>query len=361
MKKSLLAVAIAAAVPAVASAQVTVFGIMDGGVNSVVTKTGGTETTVVRTGGNAAGALASNRLGFRGTEKIGSMTAGFHYELGMDAGGTGDLSTTGGVRQSTVSLAGGFGSIQIGRDYTPVFQTAAKFDASAADNVNIGKTVYLTGSAADERITTVRNSGQIAYTTPSMGGLVARLAWHRSEQDPAAATDNASVGGFIGYDAGPISLQAGFNKAESRNADKLVQKRDEMVIGAAYQLNKEIRLMGMWGSLDQNLPNVPTNSAGSRNADYDGYQLGVRWMVTPNMQLHGSYGQGDTKSTITGGSKPGSESRDLTGYKFGLIYSLSNRTRAYGLLGMDELKTKSGLTSTTRERSEFAMGINHSF
>ena len=99
MKKSLLAIAIAAAVPAVASAQVTVGGIMDGGFNSVTTKQG-TETTVNQTGGNAAGALASNRLFFRGTEKIGGMTAGFHYELGMDAGGTGDLSTTGGVRRS---------------------------------------------------------------------------------------------------------------------------------------------------------------------------------------------------------------------------------------------------------------------
>jgi len=68
MKKSLLAIAIAAAVPAVASAQVTVGGIMDGGFNSVTTKQG-TETTVNQTGGNAAGALASNRLFFRGTEK----------------------------------------------------------------------------------------------------------------------------------------------------------------------------------------------------------------------------------------------------------------------------------------------------
>jgi len=66
MKKSLLAIAIAAAVPAVASAQVTVFGIMDAGVGSTAEKVNGTEVTTVRTGGNSAGALSSNRLGFRG-------------------------------------------------------------------------------------------------------------------------------------------------------------------------------------------------------------------------------------------------------------------------------------------------------
>ena len=57
---------------------------MDGGFNSVTTKTA-TEVTRNQTGGNAAGALASNRLFFRGTEKIGDLTAGFHYELGLDA------------------------------------------------------------------------------------------------------------------------------------------------------------------------------------------------------------------------------------------------------------------------------------
>ncbi|MGA1349380.1 MAG: porin, partial [Burkholderiaceae bacterium] len=128
--ESLLAIAIAAAVPAVASAQVTVGGIMDGGFSTTTVKTG-SEVTVNQTGGNASGALASNRLFFRGTEKIGNMTAGFHYELGMNAGGTGDLSTTGGVRMSIVSLAGGFGEVRIGRDYTPIFSLSCSLDSAS--------------------------------------------------------------------------------------------------------------------------------------------------------------------------------------------------------------------------------------
>lgn len=208
MKKSLLAIAIAAAVPAVASAQVTVGGIMDGGFNSVTTKQGA-ETTVNQTGGNAAGALASNRLFFRGTEKIGDMTAGFHYELGMDAGGTGDLSTTGGVRRSVVSLAGGFGTVEIGRDYTPIFSLSCSLDTSMCDNVNIGKSVYLAGSGTDGiRVTTVRNSGQIMYTTPTMGGLVARVAVTNRSNDTKVNGDVESTGGSLVYSAGPLMVGA---------------------------------------------------------------------------------------------------------------------------------------------------------
>jgi predicted porin len=329
---------------------------MDAGVGSTAEKVNGTEVTTVRTGGNSAGALSSNRLGFRGNEKIGSMTAGFHYELGMDAGGTGDLATTGGVRKSTVSLAGGFGSLEIGRDYTPVFLTALKYDASMADNVQIGKTVYL-NTAGDQRITTVRNSGQITYATPNMGGLQGKLAWTRSEKDPGAGGDYAAVGGSISYDAGPISLQVGFGHQENRQADLLIHKRDETVVGASYTVSKEIKLMGMWGKLEQDLP---TKSAGTRKAEYDAYQLGIHWNVAPAMLLHASYGKGDTKSVLTNTSTITRVNSDLTGYKLGFIYSLSKRTRTYALLGIDELDTKAA-TNTTRDRSEFAIGINHSF
>ena len=235
MKKSLLAIAIAAAVPAVASAQVTVGGIMDGGFNSVTTKTA-TEVTRNQTGGNAAGALASNRLFFRGTEKIGDLTAGFHYELGLDAGGTGDLSTTGGVRMSIVSLAGGFGEIRVGRDYTPIFSLSAATDTSMADNVNIGKSVYLNGAAS---VTTVRNSGQIMYTLPTMGGLTAKIAVTQRSTDPNASADVESTGGSIVYNAGPLMIGAAFNNQNTWTSATAKTKREEMIIGGTYMVNKQ--------------------------------------------------------------------------------------------------------------------------
>jgi len=341
MKKSLLAIAIAAAVPAVASAQVTVGGIMDGGFNSVTTKTA-TEVTRNQTGGNAAGALASNRLFFRGTEKIGGMTAGFHYELGLDAGGTGDLSTTGGVRRSVVSLAGGFGTVEIGRDYTPVFSLSCALDTSMCDNVNIGKAVYLAGSGTDGiRVTTVRNSGQIMYTTPSMGGLTAKIAVTNRSNDTNIGGDVESTGGSLVYNAGPLMVGVAMNNQDSWAGTTSIAKtaREEMIFGGSYMINKQLSVQFQNGRIKSN--DVKT---------YQGNQIGARFNVSDSIMVHGSFGSGDGVGT------------DLkSAYKFGLINSLSKRTRLYALYGADELETKSGTTVSKRERSEFAVGINHAF
>jgi predicted porin len=331
MKKSLLAIAIAAAVPAVASAQVTVFGIMDGGFNTTTVKTG-SEVTRNQTGGNAAGALASNRIGFRGTEKIGDMTAGFHYELGMDAGGTGDLSTTGGVRRSVVSLAGGFGTVEIGRDYTPIFSLSCTLDTAACSNVQEGKGVYLNGAAA---ITTVRNSGQIMYTLPTMGGLTAKIAVTNRSSDPNTSGDVESTGGSVVYNAGPLMLGVAFNNQKAFSSATASVKREEMIIGGSYMVNKQLSIQVQHGDL----------KTGSVDT-YKGTQVGARFNVSPTLLAFGSVGSGDGAVG------------DFEGFNVGIANSLSKRTRLYATYGQDELK-KAG--SPTRERSQFAVGINHAF
>ena len=354
MKKSLLAIAIAAAVPAVASAQVTVFGVMDAGYRGTTeentTATGRTEVSRNSTGGNAAGSMSSNRLGFRGTEKIGNLTAGFFYELGLDAGDTGNLQTgpvnqlTGapavgnlggaGVRRSVVSLAGPFGTVEIGRDYTPVFLTALTFDAAMASNLQVGKTVYLNGGTT---ITTVRNSGQAMWTSPTMGGITARVAITNKTSDPGATNDVESTGGSLRYAAGPLVIQAGFNNQKDSSSATVARDRDETVIGASYVASKQLTLLGMWGEVKQK----------NATADYSAYQLGARYMVAANTMFHGSFGKGD------------GHNGDFSGYNIGLRQMLSKRTTLYAMYGADELNNATA--KTKRERTEFAFGINHSF
>jgi len=259
------------------------------------------------------------------------MTAGFHYELGLDAGGTGDLATTGGVRMSIVSLAGGFGEVRIGRDYTPIFSLSAATDTSMADNVNIGKSVYLNGAAS---VTTVRNSGQIMYTLPTMGGLTAKIAVTNRSSDPNASADVESTGGSIVYNAGPLMIGAAFNNQNTWTSATAKTKREEMIIGGTYMVNNALSLQVQHGDLQ-------TNGAST----YKGTQVGARYNVTPSLMLHASGGSGD--GTVG----------DFTAYKLGLINSLSKRTRLYALYGADELKTG----ATKRERSELAIGLNHAF
>ncbi len=400
--------AIAAAVPAVASAQVTVGGIMDGGYSMTTVKgqsnpanKAGTEVETVRTGGNAAGALASNRLFFRGTEKIGDMTAGFHYELGMDAGGTGDLSTSGGVRRSVVSLGGGFGTIEIGRDYTPIFSVSAALDASAADNVNFGKAVYL-------NVATTRDSGQIMWTSPTISGFTVKLSAAKNTSDqsangttsscPAAQTlpaqcgvkvDQTATGFSLVWASGPIQVMAASAVRDVSNNTSAAlstdQTRKEAIIGGTWAVNKDLTLLAAYGGRwtdDSKSDTVrsSTNTAravrftsgnfedsSTRTDEYFGYQLGARYMITPNTQIHGSWGKAEMQfvpscaaSSLAGCLTQGVKKTDVDAYKLGLIQSLSKRTRLYALYGADDgrLDADSGQKI---KRSEFAFGLNHAF
>lgn len=343
MKKSLLAVAIAAAVPAVATAQVTIFGIMDAGyfVNEEKNiKGAGVTVTTSTTGGNASGALASNRLGFRGTEKIGDLTAGFHYELGMDAGNTGDLSTTGGVRKSTVSLGGSFGTIEAGRNYTPIFNVSCALDAFRCSNINVGKTVYL-------QFATTRDSGQIQYTLPTMGGftLSGSFASNVVEETGKADTGADAVGLSAVYAAGPLALRAGWAKREAKGGDE----RQELVVGGSYAVTKQLNVLASFGDQEINGSNGAKKSA--RNA----FQIGAQYMITGNTEVIGQFGSRDEEVFSATGAKTTTE---VTGFNIGAIQSLSKRTRLYALYGADEWKTPN---VATRERMQFAFGVNHSF
>ena len=144
MKKSLVAFAVLSAIAGAASAQssVTVFGVVDLSGNNW--KLGSQSQN--RLDSNM---MNSNRLGVRGVEDLGGgLSASFHLEGGMDnsmgQGGNGVVNsvnngTTTGVfafeRKSTVGIAGKFGEIRLGRDYTSAFGNAASFDVYGANGM----------------------------------------------------------------------------------------------------------------------------------------------------------------------------------------------------------------------------------
>jgi predicted porin len=135
MKKSLIALAVmAAAGAASAQSSVTLFGIVDINYNYIKGDGNGHVSRLTDSGYN------SSRLGFRGTEDLGGgMSASFWLEAGVNPdNGTGDTTEHEqpgcrplrwyrvGARQglvfnrrSTVSLAGNWGEVRLGRDYGP--------------------------------------------------------------------------------------------------------------------------------------------------------------------------------------------------------------------------------------------------
>jgi predicted porin len=190
MKKSLIALAVLATA-GVASAQssVTLFGIVDATLQHV-TNSGGTKVTRLTNSG-----YNSSRLGFRGVEDLGGgMSASFWLEAGMNNDdGSGDptnlnnqASGTGAAvagrqgltfnRRSTVSLAGGWGEVRLGRDYTPQFWNLTVFDPFGTNGVGTTQALnsIITG------VTAVRASNSIGYFAPGkLGGFYGQPALSR--------------------------------------------------------------------------------------------------------------------------------------------------------------------------------------
>jgi predicted porin len=191
MKKSLITLAVLAASGA-ASAQssVTLFGVVDATVRYVDAGTGGSVWSLTNSG------YQGSRLGFRGTEDLGGgLSASFWLEAGVNNdNGTGVASNVnnaanGGAsptgtqgltfnRRSTVSLAGSWGELRLGRDFVPAFWNVGIFDPFGTQGVGANAIfsyaglALLTGGTLNVTSAGVRASNSISYLMPNMGGLL---------------------------------------------------------------------------------------------------------------------------------------------------------------------------------------------
>jgi len=334
MKKTLIAIAALAATSAFAQSSVTIYGVLDAGPNVVKsTSAAGVETST--TNGNASGAWASNRVGFKGTEDLGGgMKADFTYELGMAAGTTGDLASTGGVRQSHVTLSGGMGSINYGRQYNPAFLLNIALDAGAANNLSAGRTVYGNGP-----ITTARTSGLATYTTPTMGGFTAKLSSGTNTAEVGGTETGTKVmGGSLAYANGPLMVAYGFNNINAVNA---AGDKDEAILGATYMLGQATLLVSTGTSKTK-------DAAGAQSAKKAANQVGIRYPFG-KVTTFATYGTETDNTTAASADVKGKS------YQAGAMYNFSARTGLYAAYGSNKAETGSV------KRSELAVGVRHSF
>jgi predicted porin len=219
MKKTLIAMAVlAAAGAASAQSSVTLFGIVDANV-SLGRGTLTDRNLITNSGYN------TSRLGFRGTEDLGGgMSASFWLEAGFNNDdGTGVNTNTNNQaapaalvagnqgltfgRRSTVSLAGSFGEVRLGRDYTPHFYNTTAFDAFGGNGVGTTATVDAAngGIPFAANVTRVRASNSIGYFLPAnLGGIYGQAMYYLGEnaQNGAATEDDGNgYSGRIGYAA----------------------------------------------------------------------------------------------------------------------------------------------------------------
>ncbi|MGZ5194129.1 MAG: porin [Ramlibacter sp.] len=227
MKKSLIALAALAWFAGVASAQssVTLFGIVDATL-AFGHGTASNKTQLTNSGYN------SSRLGFRGTEDLGGgMSASFWLEAqlnndnGTGAGTNTNNQTTGAApaaaggqglvfgRRSTVSLAGGWGELRLGRDYTPQFWNLTVFDPFGTNGVGTTQTLnsIITG------VTAVRASNSIGYFLPgNLGGFYGQGQYYLGENNSNAANKNDGTGYGLrfGFANGPFNVALALSRTK---------------------------------------------------------------------------------------------------------------------------------------------------
>ncbi|WP_048441762.1 porin [Caenimonas sp. SL110] len=352
MKKSLIALAVLAAAAGSASAQssVTLFGIVDAtlafGRGSVSNK-----TQLTNSGYN------SSRLGFRGTEDLGGgMSASFWLEAGLtNDNGTGAGSNSnnqaGGAaaanaggqgltfnRRSTVSLAGGWGELRLGRDYTPQFWNLTVFDPFGTNGVGTTQTLnsIITG------VTAVRASNSIGYFLPgNLGGFYGQLQHYRGENNSGAVTsgDGTGTGVRLGYAAGPLNVALALSRTDYAAGD--VRQSN---IGAQY---------------DFGVGKVMAHISRDQNGALDGrgWLLGGLFPVGAG-EIRAAYSR---YSTDAAGSP---SSRKLA---LGYVHNLSKRTALYTTYA--RVKNSGGaaaalngsVTTVNGSSSGYDFGIRHAF
>ncbi|MFT4100895.1 MAG: porin [Burkholderiaceae bacterium] len=142
---------------------VTLYGVMDLGLFAATPGPSSMTAVQVMSG------QALSRWGIRGREDLGGgLSAFFTAEAQVYADEGIGQAPGGGMtfqRRSFVGLDGGFGSVKLGRDYTPGFFSVLVTDLFAWSNVGNASAFAVAGG------TTARTSNAIFYDSPTWGGF----------------------------------------------------------------------------------------------------------------------------------------------------------------------------------------------
>jgi len=223
MKKTLVALAVMA-VAGAASAQiapnsVTLYGLIDTAV--VFRDVGGVSTTTMD-----AGTMNGSRWGMKGTEDLGGgMNAVFQLEGGIDSSTQQLGQSTAGAnprifgRQGYVGLSGGFGTLTLGRQYTPA-DVALGIDAAGAQGFGGGAmyAVFASNYAQADSLAVGRQDNSINYSLPAMSGVTGNIMMGLDESSTTILQPQKLVGFNIGYAGGPLGLQFASETITATNA-----------------------------------------------------------------------------------------------------------------------------------------------
>jgi len=302
MNKKLLAVAIAASfvAPAV-MADTTVYGLIDTALVNTDTQ-GGSSVWDVENGNG------TSRFGVKGTEDLGNgMKAIFQLEWAATTVDGGPNAGTGlDNRLSIVGLTGGFGTVAMGRQWTPYYFAVNKTNIfNIAGTNNASQAMSRTGNA-------------VAYVTPNFSGFSAALAFVVDGAD--AGDDGADAMNLaLKYDNGPLSVGFGYHDYDAGNLT-------QMGLGAKYKMD----MFAVMGQIEK--------KEVSGAADVDSWNLAAE-AYFGNNTLKVAYGEKDV---------------NMDQFSIGLQHNFSKSTRAY-------VEYSTADNGAAADVDKFGIGLRHDF
>jgi len=331
MQKKLIALAVAglASTGAFAQANVTVYGVADATFD--VVKIAGDANNEL--GNTTRVSSNSSYIGFKGAEALGNgLTAVFQLEsgVGFDQGGN-----TLGTRDSYVGVAGGFGTVVMGKLTGPTRALGGAIDVNSGAT-GIGTNGALLGKLGNNLVsggdnntsaTCARSStcvsifddrwkNAIAYVSPTFAGLNATVAYVANEnktfhgQEPAANVRGYDAG--LKYANGPIMAAVTYNAVSLGNAAKT--DISDFRVGASYNFG----VASIRGLFDR----ARADHFGGAGYTQNVFGLGGTFNVTPAGKIIGQFYFADEMK------RNGKDQKDTGAklFEIGYEHSLSKRT-----------------------------------
>ena len=283
---------------------------------------------------------------------------GQRLEAGQTAGQLEHLATGFAVEMMVVSLAGKFGEVRLGRDYTSTFWNSTIFDPFGTNGVgSAGNLAFVaqvpTGAAYG---TLVRVNNAIGYFLPSgiMGGLYGQVQLAAGEN----VAGNKYFGGRLGYAAGPFNVAGSYGKTQVTTGATPLLGEDQS--GTQYNFGGSwnfgfMTLSGYWGRIE------------IASVDQTNWFIGANAPIGL-WTLRASYGSVDRS-----GGGAGIDGQKADQFAIGGVYDLSKRTAFYGtysyLQNKDNarftvsplINTAAGGALANENSTGFEVGIRHSF
>ncbi|MDX1347178.1 MAG: porin [Thiomicrorhabdus chilensis] len=299
MKKNVIALAIASAIAApVAMADApTVYGQVNMALEQVDVKDNDAAS------GTEVNSRAS-RVGVKGSEDLGNGLKAiykFEFEVQIDEGST--LKN----RNQYVGLAGGFGTVLMGRHDTPTKMIQAKDlfnDASLADNKPMAGGLGAFGKGMENRVSNV-----LAYVSPEFSGVKLIAAAVPSEGtttgDESSLSDLYSVALTYGSTKKGLYLAAGMDQA----SEEYAADANHMRLVAQYKTGGLV--------------------ANAMYQDFGGDAIEDTVQGGSNVQANLGYKMGNIMPKVKFSSVDRDAGEDSSNYAVGLNYSFGKKTTGY--------------------------------